>query len=103
MLWLTSSTSETELFLLLDKFHEAKTIKIETNKWQSKLFSFILFFFPFPRCGFQIIGNHFKYDIGSRDSAVGIATGYGPDDRGVGVRFPVEARIFFSPCRPDRF
>jgi hypothetical protein len=25
----------------------------------------------------------------SRDSAVGIATGYGLDDRGVGVRFPV--------------
>jgi hypothetical protein len=37
-----------------------------------------------------------------RDSAVGIATGYGLDDRRVGVRVPVEARIFSSPCRPDR-
>jgi hypothetical protein len=37
-----------------------------------------------------------------RDSAVGIATGYGLDDRGVGVRVPVGARIFTSPCRPDR-
>jgi hypothetical protein len=37
----------------------------------------------------------------SRDSAVGIATGYGLDDRGVGVRVPVGLRIFSSPCRPD--
>jgi hypothetical protein len=39
----------------------------------------------------------------SRDSAVGIATGYGLDDRGVGVRSPVGVRIFSSPRRPDRF
>ena len=38
----------------------------------------------------------------SRDSVVGIATGYGMDDRGVGVRVPVESRIFSSPRRPDR-
>jgi hypothetical protein len=38
----------------------------------------------------------------SRDRAVGIATGYGLDDRGVGVRVPVGSRILFSPCRPDR-
>jgi hypothetical protein len=30
-----------------------------------------------------------------RDSAVSIATGYGLDDRGVGVRVPVGSRIFF--------
>jgi hypothetical protein len=28
--------------------------------------------------------------------------GYGLDDQGVGVRVPVEARIFTSPRRPDR-
>jgi hypothetical protein len=33
---------------------------------------------------------------------VGIATGYGLDDRGVGVQVPVGVRIFTSPCRPDR-
>jgi hypothetical protein len=33
----------------------------------------------------------------SRDSAVGIATGYGLHDRGVGVRVPVGSRIFTSP------
>jgi hypothetical protein len=38
----------------------------------------------------------------SQDSAVGVATGYGLDDQGVGVRVPVVARIFTSPCRPDR-
>jgi hypothetical protein len=31
----------------------------------------------------------------SRDSAVGIATGYGLDYRGVGVRVPLGARNFF--------
>jgi hypothetical protein len=38
-----------------------------------------------------------------RDSTVGIATGYGLDDGGVGVRVPVGSRIFYSPRRPDRF
>jgi hypothetical protein len=37
-----------------------------------------------------------------RDSTVGIATGYGLDDRGLGVRVPVGSRIFSSPRRPDR-
>jgi hypothetical protein len=35
--------------------------------------------------------------------AVGIATGYGRDDREVGVRVPVGSRIFTSPYHPDRF
>jgi hypothetical protein len=39
---------------------------------------------------------------GGRDSAVGIASGYGLDNRGVGVRVPVGSRIFSSPRRPDR-
>jgi hypothetical protein len=37
-----------------------------------------------------------------RDSSVGIATRYGLDDRGVGVRDPVGSRIFSSPRRRDR-
>jgi hypothetical protein len=40
--------------------------------------------------------------VGSRESIVGIATGYGLDDRGVGVRVPVGSRIISSPRRPDR-
>jgi hypothetical protein len=38
----------------------------------------------------------------SSDSVVGVATGYGLDDREVGVRAPVGARIFSFPCHPDR-
>jgi hypothetical protein len=38
----------------------------------------------------------------SGDSAVGTATGYGLDDRGVGVRVPVGSRIFSSLRSPDR-
>jgi hypothetical protein len=40
--------------------------------------------------------------VRSRDSVVGIATGYGLDDRGVEFRVPVGSRIFSSPRRPDR-
>jgi hypothetical protein len=36
------------------------------------------------------------------DSSVGTASGYGLEDRGVGVRVPVESRIFFSLHHPDR-
>jgi hypothetical protein len=36
------------------------------------------------------------------DSVVGIATSYGLDDQGVGVRVPVGSGIFSSPNRPDR-
>jgi hypothetical protein len=35
-------------------------------------------------------------------SVVGIATSYGLDDQGVGVRVPVGSRMFSSPDRPDR-
>jgi hypothetical protein len=48
------------------------------------------------RRGFSVIGNAFS--AVSRDSVVGIATGYGVDHRGVEIRVPQE----FSPRRPDR-
>jgi hypothetical protein len=38
----------------------------------------------------------------SRGSAVIRESGYGLDDRGVGVGVPVGSRIFSSPCRRDR-
>jgi hypothetical protein len=44
----------------------------------------------------------FIWELGSRNSAVGIATGYVLDDRGIGVRVPVGSRILSSPRRPDR-
>jgi hypothetical protein len=40
--------------------------------------------------------------IKRRDGTVGVATGYGLDDRGVGVRVAVKSRIFSSPCCPDQ-
>jgi hypothetical protein len=41
-------------------------------------------------------------DRRSRYSVVGIKTGYGLDDRGVGVRVSVGSRIFSPQRRPDR-
>jgi hypothetical protein len=38
----------------------------------------------------------------NRDSVVGIATGYGLEERAVGVRVPVGSKMFSSPRRPDR-
>jgi hypothetical protein len=38
--------------------------------------------------------------VESRLSVLGIATGYGLDDQGVGVRVPVESRMFFMSSRP---
>jgi hypothetical protein len=46
--------------------------------------------------------NSKKFNDKSRDSIVGIATSYGLDDKGVGVRVPVGSRIFSSSRRPDR-
>jgi hypothetical protein len=40
-------------------------------------------------------------NVRSQGSTVGIATGYGLDDRGVEVRVPVGSRIFSSPHCPD--
>jgi hypothetical protein len=55
-------------------------------------------------CAFLILDLLSRYIniLSSRGSAVGIATGYGLDDKGVGIRVPVGSRIFISSCRPDR-
>jgi hypothetical protein len=45
---------------------------------------------------------HVVSNATSQDSVVGIATGYGLNDVGVGVRVPGRSRIFTSPYRPDR-
>jgi hypothetical protein len=37
--------------------------------------------------------------MAGRGSAIGIATGYRLDDRGVGVRVPVVSRVFFTSFR----
>jgi hypothetical protein len=48
----------------------------------------------------SVLGNSELYLLGL--PAVGIATGYGLNDRGVGVRVPVGSVIFTSPYRPYR-
>jgi hypothetical protein len=58
-----------------------------------------------PRDIAEAFSEHFRsvyVNRGSRDSSVGMATSYGLDDGGVGVRVPVGSRIFTSPNRPDR-
>jgi hypothetical protein len=40
---------------------------------------------------------------GASQSSVDIATRYGLEDRGIGLRFPAKARLFFfTPQGPDR-
>jgi hypothetical protein len=43
--------------------------------------------------------NHVPSYYWKRDSAIGIAPGYGLDDQGVGVRVPVESRLFSMSSR----
>jgi hypothetical protein len=62
--------------------------------WNTLVYDFEYYTF------FKFLGTTGLY--WSRDSSVGITTGYGLDDRGVGVRVPVGSRIFSYPCRPDR-
>jgi hypothetical protein len=51
----------------------------------------------------QMMEQYFKTDDNQHnDSSVGIATSYGLEGRGVGVRVPVWSRIFSSPHRPNR-
>jgi hypothetical protein len=60
-----------------------------------------------PKCLCKlVISYEFCYIAGigysrSWDSVVGIAAGYGLDDRWIGVGVPVGSRIFSSPCHPD--
>jgi hypothetical protein len=52
-----------------------------------------------------IVANNLNFLVPNthicRDSVVGVATGCGPDDIGVGIRVSVGSGISSSPCRPD--
>jgi hypothetical protein len=48
-------------------------------------------------CHYEIRQGFTAFNERSRDRVVGIATGYGLDDRGVRVRVPVGSRNFSSP------
>jgi hypothetical protein len=83
-------------------FH-IRTNNIRTaDPQQDKLY---LVWHYFGHCTCHIYSDNFstftvKHE--SRDSVVAVATGYGLDDGGVGVRVPVESRIFSSPRCPYR-
>jgi hypothetical protein len=73
------------------------------------LFSLYPLSFSFPMFLSSLRRHHSSQEIRLKinflqhiDGAVGIAAGYGLDDRVVGVRVPVVSRIFSSPRRPDR-
>jgi hypothetical protein len=48
------------------------------------------------------LSNIYTTSIYRLDSAVGIATGYGLEGRGVGVQVPLRSRIVSSLCRQNR-
>jgi hypothetical protein len=58
---------------------------------------------PSSVCATQTSTSKAIDDAGSRDSAVGIATGPGLDDHGIRVRVLVGGKIFSSPRCPDQF
>jgi hypothetical protein len=74
----------------------AATITEDSTQFSSDYCSLLL----------QLLNSQFQFSnlislARIRDSAVGIATGYGLDDREVGVRVPVVSNIFSSPRHPD--
>jgi hypothetical protein len=76
----------------------------------SQSYTLILVFLFAPRFSIWFIPSMLSIEVlyefivflFSRDSVVSIATGYGLDDRGFGVRVPLGSRIFSSPRCPDR-
>jgi hypothetical protein len=71
------------------------------------LYPFVTYFLTLPRRYMFALSCQYTNKITLKLTALvlnraGIATGYGLDDQGVGVRVPVGARIFSSLCRPDR-
>jgi hypothetical protein len=66
-------------------------------------FSTAVFSSQYPlKIGLVLFTSLCKRSVKSQDSAGGIATGYGLDDRGIEIRVPVGSRSFSSPRRPDR-
>jgi hypothetical protein len=85
---------------------------ISTSLWTSNWFEscvsectsllIITLFLQSPQSLFNAFSGHKLFIYFRRDSAVRIATGYGLNDRGVGVRVPVGSRVVYSRRRPDR-
>jgi hypothetical protein len=75
-----------------------QTPSIVTTKYDyKKMWEELIAYFPCTACYFIR-----QKPCESRNSPVGIATGYEMDERRVGVRFPSGSRILSSPRCPDR-
>jgi hypothetical protein len=72
-----------------------------TSASSTSSFSCSIFVFNPPYFFIPVYFSSFVF-LRSRDSVVGIATGYGLDDGGVVVRVPVGSRIFSSPRCPNQ-
>jgi hypothetical protein len=83
---------------------EAAHFHTEFQEPTTLLRPLFLFYFPKTRSYPKLVGPHIKWRTytRSRDSAVGIATGYGLDDRGVRSSSPgrVKYFIFSKSSRP---
>jgi hypothetical protein len=83
----------------LSEYPQSSTLEISSRFWSSETQRSMLML------GKNLLPLflHSTYSIFmGRGSSVGLANGYGLDNRGVGVRVPVEPRIFTSPHRPDQ-
>jgi hypothetical protein len=77
--------------------------KCECNRWSLLVNSHFALIYRLIKIWTQFCKSIYQTYKRSRDSSVGIATTYGLDDRGVGVRVSVgSSRILSSPNRPDR-
>jgi hypothetical protein len=84
------------LFMCSYKSH---IINIKISGWVLWNLVWILWHYRHPSLH---IFNSVPQKHKNRVRVVSIATGYGLHDPGFGVRAPVGARIFTSPCRPDQ-
>jgi hypothetical protein len=94
-------------------YHQQTTSMNQSDRWiykngqtYSSLGQTILFlFFYFLEILLFLLSINFWLEScsrGSRDSVVGIATGYRLDDRGIRVRVLAGSRMFYYSRRPDR-
>jgi hypothetical protein len=86
-------------YVFLAQMLLSHTIQINSLQIYKNMFIYIIKFNPL----YMIPKSKETYSSKeSRDNVVGIATGYGLDDRRVGVRVLVGSRIFSSARHPDR-
>jgi hypothetical protein len=94
-----------QIWHLNEGLHEAKThfhlitLTLKAEIYPKKLPH--VYYFKFVAVAIITSFDYIPENVESRSSSVGIATGYGLDSRGVGVREPVGSRIFTSSYLPD--